>query len=107
MPTKSAIRRVHAWAAARSAPYFYDRDVTFALMMPRPVVIAVLEELEELGVAHESDSGWRVHGDCEALERALDAMEDATAPPAPDAPLTAIERVRDVFEYAERCALEG
>lgn len=105
MPSKTAIRRVHAWATSRAVPHFSESDVTFGLMMKRPVVIAVLEALEECGIAAETEEGWQILGHREALEQELAKIDDDT-PPSPSE-LRPIERVRDVFEYAERCAHAG
>ncbi len=105
MPTNNTIRAVYNWAKLAAPPIFTARDAVGVVPLSYRTIQASLEAMEDMGVAEEGPKGWSITGTLEQLEQGLTALRDDELKQVSG--LRPIERVRDVFEYASRCAADG
>ena len=103
MPHPTTISRVYDWASRSRQPFFQVRDVTMGMMITRPVASSALDALEEMGLAEQTEGGWRILGSADELAAALDAQQRQQQD-REQTPLKPFEAARDVFDYAARCA---
>lgn len=103
----STIRRVHEWAIATRGELTLAQAMS-ALNLAKSTVYGALAALEKAGFATRrkvKSTGttpldyWTVTGSADDILRKFCADLPPERPP-----LAAFEQVRDVFEYAERCA---